>query len=44
VSVAGVLFFAAQYPGGRGDFISLNMNKKHLEFKFYLGSGVATIT
>ena len=41
--LAGVIFFATQFQGGLGDFISLNLVKKRLQFKYYLGSGVATL-
>ena len=43
IFVAGVIFFATQFQGGLGDFISLNLVKKRLQFKYYLGSGVATL-
>ncbi|KAK6177684.1 hypothetical protein SNE40_015737 [Patella caerulea] len=39
----GVLFFASQYLGGLGDFISLNLEKRKLQFKFFLGTGTAEI-
>ncbi|KAL8568100.1 hypothetical protein ACOMHN_000324 [Nucella lapillus] len=39
----GVLLFATRFKGGLGDFISLNLVDKHLQFRFYLGSGVAQL-
>ncbi|XP_076451600.1 agrin-like isoform X2 [Babylonia areolata] len=39
----GVLFYATQFQGGLGDFISLNLVDKRLQFRFFLGSGVAEI-
>ncbi|PVD37045.1 hypothetical protein C0Q70_04038 [Pomacea canaliculata] len=39
----GVLFFASQLPGGVGDFISLNLVQKKLQYKYYLGGGVGIL-
>ncbi|XP_076472604.1 agrin-like [Babylonia areolata] len=39
----GVLLFASQIQGGLGDFISLNLVKKRLQFRFCLGDGVAIL-
>ncbi|XP_070206823.1 agrin-like isoform X2 [Littorina saxatilis] len=39
----GVIFWATQFQGGLGDFISLNLVRKRLQFKYYLGSGVAML-
>ncbi|XP_041377630.1 agrin-like isoform X2 [Gigantopelta aegis] len=39
----GVIMFATQFPDGQGDYISINLIKRKLEFKFYLGSGTAKL-
>ncbi|XP_064610786.1 agrin-like isoform X2 [Liolophura sinensis] len=39
----GVILFATQYSGGSGDYISLNLINRTLEFTFDIGSGPAVI-
>ncbi|XP_059489147.1 agrin-like isoform X3 [Neocloeon triangulifer] len=41
---SGLLLYDGQLVGGRGDFISLNLVDRHVQFKFDLGSGSANIT
>ncbi|CAB3365946.1 Hypothetical predicted protein [Cloeon dipterum] len=41
---SGLLLYDGQLIGGRGDFISLNLVDKYVQFKFDLGSGSANIT
>ncbi|CAG9855043.1 unnamed protein product [Phyllotreta striolata] len=40
----GLLLYNGQMKNGRGDFISLNIARGHLQFRFNLGSGIANIT
>ncbi|CAC5391141.1 unnamed protein product [Mytilus coruscus] len=40
----GVLFYASTYAGGNGDFISLNIVDKRVEFRFNMGSGTIVIS
>ncbi|XP_043286401.1 agrin-like isoform X3 [Venturia canescens] len=40
----GLLLYNGQLSSGRGDFISLNMVRGKLEFRFNLGSGIANIS
>ncbi|XP_067005728.2 agrin-like [Anabrus simplex] len=40
----GVLLYNGQLSNGKGDFISLNLVKGHVQFRFDLGSGAANIT
>ncbi|KAK7792852.1 hypothetical protein R5R35_009634 [Gryllus longicercus] len=40
----GVLIYNGQLANGKGDFISLNIVKGHVQFRFDLGSGIANIT
>ncbi|XP_015598499.1 agrin isoform X2 [Cephus cinctus] len=40
----GLLLYNGQLNNGRGDFISLNLVRGRLEFRFNLGSGIANIT
>ncbi|XP_056008873.1 LOW QUALITY PROTEIN: agrin-like [Ostrea edulis] len=39
----GVVVYASQYPYGFGDYISLNIIDKHLEFRFNVGTGTVVI-
>ncbi|XP_067659548.1 agrin-like isoform X2 [Haliotis asinina] len=39
----GVILFATQFNGGKGDFISLNMVKRKLQFRFSLGDRPAKL-
>ncbi|XP_031335468.1 agrin-like isoform X3 [Photinus pyralis] len=41
---SGMLLYSGQLRNGHGDFISLNLVKGYLQFRFNLGSGVANIT
>ena len=40
----GILFYCAQEEGGQGDFASVAIKDKHLEFRFDTGSGPAILT
>lgn len=40
----GVLFYASTYAGGNGDFISLNIVDRRVEFRFNMGSGTIVIS
>ncbi|CAH0561782.1 unnamed protein product [Brassicogethes aeneus] len=40
----GLIVYNGQMKNGRGDFISLNLARGHLQFRFNLGSGVANLT
>ncbi|KAL3289355.1 hypothetical protein HHI36_022791 [Cryptolaemus montrouzieri] len=44
VSLNGLLLYSGQNKNGQGDFISLNLVRGHLEFRFNLGSGIANLT
>ena len=37
--ISGMLLFATQFLNGEGDFFSLNIADKYLEFRFDLGDG-----
>ncbi|XP_061162516.1 agrin-like [Saccostrea echinata] len=39
----GVLLYASQYPQGFGDYISLNIIDRQLEFRFNVGTGTVVI-
>ncbi|XP_071109971.1 agrin-like isoform X3 [Haliotis cracherodii] len=39
----GMILFATQFNGGKGDFISLNMVKRKLQFRFSLGDRPAKL-
>ncbi|XP_034338203.1 agrin isoform X16 [Magallana gigas] len=39
----GMLLLASQYPQGYGDYISLNLINRHLEFRFNEGTGTVVI-
>ena len=39
----GVLLYSSQAVTGKGDFISLNLVKGYLQFRFDLGGGIANI-
>lgn len=43
-SANGLLLYNGQMKNGRGDFISLNLARGHLQFRFNLGSGIANLT
>ncbi|CAB3372768.1 Hypothetical predicted protein [Cloeon dipterum] len=43
-SPSGLLLYNGQMDGGRGDFVSINLVNSHVQFKFNLGSGHASIT
>ncbi|XP_044765426.1 agrin-like isoform X2 [Coccinella septempunctata] len=43
-SLNGVLIYSGQNRNGQGDFITLNLVRGHLEFRFNLGSGIANLT
>lgn len=40
----GMLLYNGQLSSGRGDFIVLNIVKRHVQFRFNLGSGIANLT
>lgn len=40
----GLLLYNGQFKNGRGDFISINLVRNYVQFRFNLGSGVANIT
>lgn len=40
----GLILYDGQFKNGRGDFISINLVRSHVQFRFNLGSGVANIT
>ncbi|CAH1955675.1 unnamed protein product [Acanthoscelides obtectus] len=40
----GLIFYSGQMKNGKGDFVSLNLARGHLQFRFNLGSGIANIT
>lgn len=40
----GLILYNGQMKNGRGDFISLNLARGHLQFRFNLGSGIANLT
>jgi hypothetical protein len=42
-NISGVLFYASHYRGGNGDFISLNIINRQVEFRFNMGSGTVVI-
>ncbi|XP_063914885.1 agrin-like isoform X2 [Zophobas morio] len=43
-SANGLILYNGQMKNGRGDFISLNLARGHLQFRFNLGSGIANLT
>jgi agrin len=43
-SANGLIIYNGQMRNGRGDFISLNLARGHLQFRFNLGSGIANLT
>lgn len=40
----GLIFYNGQMKNGKGDFISLNLARGYVQFRFNLGSGIANIT
>lgn len=40
----GLILYNGQMKNGRGDFISLNLARGHLQFRYNLGSGIANLT
>lgn len=43
-SLNGLILYGGQFKNGKGDFISLNLIRGFLQFRFNLGSGIANIT
>ncbi|KAK9890325.1 hypothetical protein WA026_010423 [Henosepilachna vigintioctopunctata] len=43
-SLNGLILYSGQNKNGQGDFISLNLVRGHMEFRFNLGSGIANLT
>lgn len=43
-SLNGLILYSGQSKSGKGDFISLNLIRGYLQFRFNLGSGIANIT
>ncbi|XP_057656608.1 agrin-like isoform X3 [Diorhabda carinulata] len=41
---SGLILYNGQMKNGRGDFISLNIARGYLQFRFNLGSGIANLT
>lgn len=40
----GLILYNGQMKNGKGDFISLNLARGYVQFRFNLGSGIANIT
>lgn len=43
-SLNGLILYCGQFKNGKGDFISLNLVRGYVQFRFNLGSGIANIT